>query len=199
MFKDFIGLYPSVIDRVSCNSAIAVLESQRLQTGILEDRERHVGRSSSHIVVDHACEMERTELTFLSNDLGGTFESFKDNLPDVIEQKVEEYLHEYSMANGHGGTLMNLSFKMQMTRVGESYSAWHSEWGKDHNNRYLVWMLYLNDIMEGGETEWLYYNRRIKPKAGDLVIWPTGFTHAHRGNPPLNKKKYVITGWITLH
>lgn len=198
MYKDFINHYPSVVDRMACNSAVAVLESQRFQ-GSLENRERQVGKGNSHIVADEACDIGNAGLTFVDNDLGMTFDCFRDNLPNLIEEKVEDYIDEYSMARGHNGTLMNLSYKMQMTRVGESYSAWHSEWGISASNRYLVWMLYLNDIMEGGETEWLYYNRRIRPKAGDLVIWPAGFTHAHRGNPPLDKKKYVITGWITVH
>jgi len=28
-------------------------------------------------------------------------------------------------------------------------------------------------------------------------VWPAGFTHVHRGNPPLKNKKYVISGWLT--
>jgi len=57
-------------------------------------------------------------------------------------------------------------------------------------------MIYLNDVEEGGETEFLYYARRIKPTQGTLLIWPAYFTHAHRGNPPLSNTKYIITGWI---
>lgn len=47
-----------------------------------------------------------------------------------------------------------------------------------------------------GETEFLYYPRRIKPKQGTLIVFPGAFTHAHRGNPPLSGDKYIITGWI---
>jgi hypothetical protein len=56
-------------------------------------------------------------------------------------------------------------------------------------------MLYLNDVEDGGETEFLYQRMRVKPKQGTLLIWPAGFTHTHRGNPPLSNNKYVITGW----
>ena len=59
-------------------------------------------------------------------------------------------------------------------------------------------MLYLNDIDEGGETEFLYQHKRVPPKAGTIVIWPTGFSHTHRGNPPLSNTKYIVTGWLNL-
>ena len=56
-------------------------------------------------------------------------------------------------------------------------------------------MIYLNDIEEGGETEFLYQQLKIKPKRNTGVIWSGGFTHLHRGNPP-SKTKYILTGWF---
>jgi len=63
------------------------------------------------------------------------------------------------------------------------------------SNRLLTRMVYLNDVEEGGETEFLYQSMRVKPKQGTLVIWPAAFTHTHRGNPPLSNSKYIVTGW----
>jgi hypothetical protein len=63
-------------------------------------------------------------------------------------------------------------------------------------NRIMAFMLYLNDVEVGGETEFLYQKTRIKPQKDRLVIWPAGYTHPHRGNPPLSNEKYIITGWI---
>ena len=60
----------------------------------------------------------------------------------------------------------------------------------------LTFILYLNDIEEGGETEFLYYSKRIKAEKGKLIMWPAGFTHTHRGNPPLTDVKYILTGWL---
>ena len=56
-------------------------------------------------------------------------------------------------------------------------------------------MIYLNDIEEGGETEFLYQQKKIKPRRGMGAIWPGSFTHLHRGNPPMSTK-YTLTGWF---
>ena len=56
--------------------------------------------------------------------------------------------------------------------------------------------LYLNTVDEGGETEFLYQRMRVKPEQGTLVIHPGGFTHTHRGNPPLKGVKYFMNTWI---
>ena len=62
--------------------------------------------------------------------------------------------------------------------------------------RILNFLCYLNTVDEGGETELLYYPKRIKAEAGKLLLMPAGYTHTHRGNPPLSNDKYILTGWV---
>jgi len=57
---------------------------------------------------------------------------------------------------------------------------------------------YLNDNFEGGETEFLYLNKRVSAKQGRIIIFPAGFTHVHRGNPPIGGEKYIVTSWGLL-
>ena len=90
----------------------------------------------------------------------------------------------------------NYAFKIQKTKIGGGYHVWHYESGsREYSHRLLTWILYLNDVQEGGETEFLYQHMRVKPEQGTLVIWPAAFTHTHRGNPPLSNEKYIVTGW----
>jgi len=90
-------------------------------------------------------------------------------------------------------------FKTQKTLPSEGYHLWHYENSTpDTTNRLLVYSVYLNDVNEGGETEFLYQSLRVKPKKGTIVIWPAGFTHYHRGNPPLSGEKYITTGWVNI-
>jgi hypothetical protein len=57
-------------------------------------------------------------------------------------------------------------------------------------------ILYLNTVENGGETEFLYQSKRISSLQGRLILSPTGYTHIHRGNPPLSGYKYILTTWI---
>ena len=90
-----------------------------------------------------------------------------------------------------------LEVKIQKTKVGEGYHTWHCENAEmKSRNRILAFMVYLNDVTEGGETEFLYQKCRFKSERNTLLVWPAQFTHVHRGNPPLSNDKYIITGWV---
>ncbi|MEW6705214.1 MAG: 2OG-Fe(II) oxygenase [Pseudomonadota bacterium] len=81
------------------------------------------------------------------------------------------------------------------------YHHWHSEIypqdaGCESLHRVLLFQYYLNDVAEGGETEFFYQQRRVAPKAGRLVIAPAGFTHTHKGHVPRSGDKLVATSWV---
>ena len=87
---------------------------------------------------------------------------------------------------------------MQKTEQSQGYHVWHMEHssGMDSYRTICAWALFLNDVEEGGELEFLYQSKRVKPKQGDFVLWPAGYTHHHRGNPPISGVKYIYTGWL---
>ena len=81
------------------------------------------------------------------------------------------------------------------------YPYWHCElFPRDGSaetlHRHLLWTIYLNDGFDAGETEFLFQQRKIAPRTGDLLIAPTAFTHTHRGNKPQNGDKFIATSWI---
>ena len=79
------------------------------------------------------------------------------------------------------------------------YHQWHYEReGKSGKDlvRHLVFMTYLNDVEEGGETEFFYQNLKIKPKKGLTIIWPADWTFTHRGLTTVYETKYIVTGWL---
>ena len=94
------------------------------------------------------------------------------------------------------------SINLQWYRAGEGgYPYWHCELyprdgGCETLHRHLLWTVYLNEDFDEGETEFMYQQRKIKPKTGSLLIAPTAFTHTHRGNRPQRGDKFIATSWV---
>lgn len=83
------------------------------------------------------------------------------------------------------------------------YHHWHSEVCPspqdpqcESMHRVLLWMYYLNDVEEGGETEFFYQQKKIAPRQGTFVVAPTHFTHTHKGHVPRSGDKYILTSWV---
>lgn len=120
------------------------------------------------------------------------------NLLMNLNTLIKMYDKEYGLNYMQGGKFFYDTVKVQKTLPSEGYHIWHFEKGSNiaTANRVLAWTLYLNDIEEGGETEFLYQKLRVKPKKGRFAIWPAGFPYVHRGNPPLKDTKYIATSWV---
>ena len=58
--------------------------------------------------------------------------------------------------------------------------------------RFLVFFVYLNDVTEGGETEFPDLDLTISPECGKLLVFPSIWTFLHRGNIPISNDKYIL-------
>ena len=80
---------------------------------------------------------------------------------------------------------------------GDHFSSMHTERSDLSTlHRVFAWMTYLNNVEDGGETNFSHYGIRIKPEIGKTLIWPAEWTHAHSGEVLKSGVKYIITGWM---
>jgi len=86
-------------------------------------------------------------------------------------------------------------FKVQKYKANEGYYHFHVD---DKGTRVMVFMWYLNNVDDGGETEFMTDHGRliVKPKKGSLLLFPSTWTYKHRGNMPTSSDKYICNGWI---
>ena len=111
-----------------------------------------------------------------------------------IKPCVDEYLQAFNVLGMRKFLLHDL--KLKEIPAGGGFHAWQYENGAlDVAARQFVVQIYLNDDFDGGETEFLYQQRREEAVAGDVLMFPASFTHTHRGNPPLGGTKYIATSW----
>ena len=117
---------------------------------------------------------------------------------DALQVVVEEYKKTYEWANVTSPWRVE-AVNLQKYNPGGAYFNWHAErtgGGRVAGNRHLVFMTYLNDVTENGETEFFYQKVKVKPQKGLTLIWPVDWTHTHRGCPSMTQTKYIATGWF---
>lgn len=134
--------------------------------------------------------------------------NLKQELEELVMDHMRKYYGVFKSASVYHIECLSCDsgFKLQYTKPGGGFHAWHSESeaivnGSDNlrmATRIFTWTLYLNDVEYGGETEFLHYGIRLKPTKGTICIFPALFTHTHRGNPPYSGDKYIATGWISI-
>lgn len=66
----------------------------------------------------------------------------------------------------------------------------------DGLRRWASAVFYLNDVAEGGETVFSEFGISIKPKRGDLVLFPAQFPYFHEAKRPISNDKWVAVTWF---
>lgn len=116
-----------------------------------------------------------------------------------LQSILEKYIQEYPMSSYYDSFSIVENIKIQHYKPTEGYTAYHTERGsniKPACDRHLVFMTYLNDVTDGGETEFYHQDLKVKPQKGLTLIWPADWTHTHRGVISPTQNKYIITGWF---
>ena len=114
-------------------------------------------------------------------------------------RQYQQFLEEQSPTLSYNFIRENTvftGFNLQRTDP-DGYFKWHSDDYQDHDTKFyrgIAYIWYLNTVAEGGTTEF-YDGTVIHPKQGHLLLFPSTWTYVHRGVPPVNQSKYIITGW----
>ena len=66
----------------------------------------------------------------------------------------------------------------------------------DSAMRFLVLFVYLNDVEEGGGTEFPELDLTVTPKCGTMLLFPSTWTYLHRGNTPISNDKYILGSYL---
>ena len=209
--KDFIGVYENALPDDYCDALIEYFEEMRemqesYNLKLIRDRKDINAKDINIIKDDLSMDINSSAFSDRFTDAGAPPipEELRLGMQDALLQRVlYQHLRDALLLYGDEYNTVKkvemapLHNKIQKTKVGGGYHVWHDEnTGRQFADRYLVYTIYLNDVEEGGETEFLYQHMRLPAKKGTICIFPANFTHTHRGNPPISNEKYIMTGWF---
>ena len=187
---NFIGVYDNYITLDECNRAIKLYEDQN-----------KFNNTINRIGFENASILRKQDKQFfaIENNLDVWWESLKPMIFN-FDMAFKHYIETTGAKDAYDTPFHFTTLKIQKTLPTEGYHIWHIEHNKGYDNepRAFAYSIYLNDVEDGGETEFLHQSVRVKPKTGRIVIWPAGFPYAHRGNPPLSGEKYILTSWMLV-
>ena len=182
----FIGCWQSE-DTTYCDDVISFFENNKdLQSAGVTNH--HKVQESMKISTDisvYPKDLEEQKFASLANFMGhlkGCHVDYLKQWPFLKTVFPKMHIGPFNVrrydAGGHFGTLHSERTSLNVL------------------HRILAWMTYLNDVPEGGETEYPMFGLKIKPEKGKTVIWPAEWTHAHMGSMVTTGPKYIITGWL---
>lgn len=220
---DFVEVYPNILPDQFCDELVSIFDKHagvyqgRMGGGVdtskknsldlmldahselLAQRDRLINYSFSGIqryFEKYSLALMGAVSVNLKNDDGETVTLNPQNFEAVGKPKLSEVVSFLFRT----GTINIQRYEKQHG----GYPHWHSEQYPQSQSvealhRVVLYMFYLNDVDEGGETEFYYQDRAVKPRKGTMVIAPAGFTHSHRGNVPISDNKYIATSWVMFN
>jgi Rps23 Pro-64 3,4-dihydroxylase Tpa1-like proline 4-hydroxylase len=146
-------------------------------------------------------------------DVKSEWDEINDILSSELENNLKKYINKlddkphYFEINNYGSKYNQLSHKLylknnfmiQRYEKNAGKYIYHDDGAIDipsKTHRVITYLWYLNDVEEGGETEFFGGDFKVKPEAGKLIFFPAFWCFPHRGNKPKSSHKYIITGWL---
>jgi hypothetical protein len=147
----------------------------------------------------------KNTLDFVIPNSSVNWSKIRNLLEEELKRNVIKYINKISKIDNY--KIVNTDFLTTGEFMVQKYTRncgkynYHNDFTVDHENkkyRVITYIFYLNDVVEGGETE-IWERVKIQPKAGQMLLFPACWTFPHRGVMPISDNKYIITGWLYVN
>jgi hypothetical protein len=189
--KDTIGIYPGTLSDELCDQLIEAFHQY--------EEHHYQGVTASGMDKNYK---DTTDFDLMKvPELEGLVEQIVDAANEKIDLYVRRYrttdefdTHNYLFGNGTYYPVWQL--QRYEKGVGH-FKSFHTEGEySEFCDRLFAVMFYLNDVEEGGETEFLHQSLWVRPTKGTFLIWPAPWPYVHRGHVPVSNDKYILTTWL---
>lgn len=180
--RDYVRWYDDALTRAFCERMLAAFR-QASADQVRRDRGWRAGLEASS--------WTELDITPLADPA----------LKEFFYGQVEQYLGRYNadvaldIPVPRSRLLAPLRIKRYLPHAGDQFQLHFDSIG-EVANRYLVFLWYLNDVEEGGETEFARLGIKVPPRAGRLLMFPPYWMYQHVGRPPISGEKYILSTYM---
>lgn len=110
------------------------------------------------------------------------------NIDQWINGCVDDFCKEYSIQKLTKGPYLVLKY------AESDMFDWHHDDSSKFPRTVSV-SAYLNEDYDGGTIEFKHYGIDYKPKAGDIIVFGSSFSYAHKVHPVTSGIRYAVVNW----
>jgi len=110
---------------------------------------------------------------------------------------ISKVLDVYKRANPFAEVFSDSGYHLLKYEEGECYDAHCDQLGGREVPKIMTVMMYPNDDYEGGEVYFPRQDIEIKPTAGDVIVFPSGFAFPHGTKPVKSGTRYCVVSWLS--
>jgi hypothetical protein len=115
-------------------------------------------------------------------------------LSSLVKHSLQEYKKKFPIIDQTSYRWQLQQWRFKRFPPGYFYDSWHSEHTRISPHRILACLLYLSDHNCG--TEFKETSETVLSKKGRILMFPTFWTHIHRGQLcPDNKERFIMTAY----
>jgi hypothetical protein len=201
LLTNFIKKYDNVLQDSFCDRIIEIFEtssntdhgavgySRNINKDIKNSMDLHFSHVN-HINNDEILRIDNVIHNVLKSYLGSYFKNINN------EQLYNTNINKNILFNYKDGPEFDTGYNIQKYHKQEGYYNYHNDSSVENEKyRTITFIFYLNDVYEGGYTEF-FGNYKIIPKKGSLLLFPASWLYPHSGTMPISNDKYILTGWI---
>ena len=182
---NLIRVYDDVVDEESCERLIQMFENSKdTQPVKLDDGDNSISFTQL-IMVEHK-EWETVQ--------AGMLKVFQDY---IMRYNIDVSLKSKQWQETYGYEAIRM--KRYLDNDYDRFDTHVDVLNYETSRRFLAFFVYMNDVEEGGETEFVnlhkpgtYVPFKVEAKRGRLLMFPPLWPWYHAGRKPISNNKYII-------
>jgi hypothetical protein len=182
----YIKVYDNVIDELSCSEIIKKFEDSHESFETVHQEE-----GDNIISFEQITLVEHEEWKSVQN---GMLQLFQDY---IIHYKIDCNVYDKMWPDTYGYEAVRM--KRYLTNDYDRFDPHVDVMNQETAKRFLSFFIYLNDVKEGGETQFVNINKpgtfipyTVEAKRGRLLMFPPTWQYYHAGLKPISGKKYLL-------
>jgi len=187
--NDFIYIKDNVMDKDFCSHLITKFEKD------VEHQYDGIVAGGLHKDVKDTKDLRISSLNHWDDEDQKVCQLVDNSMNQYIHYLEKFFIGYFNLKDIGLSSYTDRGYQIQRYNSGSGY-VWHQDFLNNHEigPRIFTFIFYLNDVDVDGYTEF-GDGTRVRPKAGRVLWFPATWTYIHRGYPPKNGVKYILTGW----